>query len=89
MLCNNKQFVTFDTYLGETDTTFYTTEITSQFKEAFPVLYAEYDEEETSKKKRKPKKKTRGKLCMYFKNLKFKVCVGIGLAVLQINQRMG
>ena len=45
---------------GENDATFYTTEITSQFKEAFPVLYAEYDEEETSKKKRKPKKKTHG-----------------------------
>ena len=45
---------------GEADVTFCTTEVTSQFKEAFPVLYAEYDEQETSKKKRKPKKKTRG-----------------------------
>lgn len=45
---------------GEADITFSTTEITSQFKEAFPVLYAEYDEQETSKKKRKPKKKTQG-----------------------------
>ena len=45
---------------GEADIVFCTTEVTSQFREAFPVLYAEYDEQETSKKKRKPKKKTRG-----------------------------
>lgn len=45
---------------GEADIIFCTTEVTSQFREAFPVLYAEYDEQETSKKKRKPKKKTRG-----------------------------
>ena len=50
---------------GEADR-FYTTEITSQFKEAFPVLYAEYDEQETAKKKKKLKKKKPG-LCLVSK----------------------
>ena len=60
--------------LGEADVTFCTTEITSQFKEAFPVLYAEYDEQETSKKKRKPKKKTRGMIMPKFCKLSDEFC---------------
>ena len=70
-------------FSDEDDDKFYTTEITSQFREAFPALYAEYDEQEVAKKKKKKKpiKQTPGLSLVY--RIIFVIFIPVGISTYQ------